>query len=145
MTGYKFYFPIQLRFSDFDVLWHVNNARYLTYLEAARFAYYQRLGLFSGQDFNEIEMVVADIHISFRVPILLGQRIHVGMRVTRIGNKSMDMDAVIQDQDSSATMASSKTVLVGFDFKNNRTQPISERWRQAISAFEGISPGPDPA
>ena len=35
--------PIEVRFADTDAMGHVNNARYLTYFEIARVAYYERV------------------------------------------------------------------------------------------------------
>ena len=36
MADFRFYHPIEVRYGDLDPQGHVNNARYLTYLEQAR-------------------------------------------------------------------------------------------------------------
>lgn len=145
MTAFRFYYPIQIRYSDLDAQWHVNNARFFTFIEAARFAYLIHLGLFDGKAFHDMEMIVADVQVSFLAQIRLGQNIRVGVRISRMGNKSMDMEAQIEDQDSGETLATSRTVIVAYDYHARKSKPISERWRQVVSAFEGISPGPEPA
>ena len=38
--GWRFYIPVDVRFEDIDMFDHVNNAKYLTYIESARVAYY---------------------------------------------------------------------------------------------------------
>jgi len=143
VTEYRFYYPIQIRYNDLDAQWHVNNARFFTFIEAARFAYLIHLGLFDGKAFHDMEMIVADVQVSFLAQIRLGQNIRVGVRISRMGNKSMDMEAQIEDQDSGETLATSKTVIVAYDYHTRKSIPISERWRQVISAFEGIPPGPE--
>jgi acyl-CoA thioester hydrolase len=45
MPSFRFYHSIEVRFSDLDAQGHVNNANYLTYIEQARIAYIQKLGL----------------------------------------------------------------------------------------------------
>jgi acyl-CoA thioester hydrolase len=145
MMAFKFYTPIQVRFADLDPLWHVNNARFFSYFETGRFAYYRHLGLFDGVNFHDLGSIIADVHLTFLAPILLGQNIRVGTRICRLGNKSMDMEGVIEDLDTGKNQAVCKTVIVSYDYHENKTRPIPEKWRQVVSAFEGISPGPDPA
>jgi len=48
------------------------------------------LGLFTkDQSFMEIGIILADVHITYREPILFGQNIKVGVRAVKLGNKSM--------------------------------------------------------
>jgi acyl-CoA thioester hydrolase len=44
MPGFHYYHPIEVRYGDLDPQGHVNNARYLTYLEQARIGYIRHLG-----------------------------------------------------------------------------------------------------
>jgi acyl-CoA thioester hydrolase len=40
LSIFKLKLPVNIRFSDFDLLAHVNNATFLTYLEEARIEYF---------------------------------------------------------------------------------------------------------
>ena len=91
MSEFKFYFPIQVRYGDLDPQWHVNNAKFLTYFEQARFGYLVELNLWDGKSFMDLGLIVADVHISYKAPIVLGQKVRVGVRVSKIGNKSLDL------------------------------------------------------
>jgi acyl-CoA thioester hydrolase len=42
-SPFTFSIPMTVRFGDLDALGHVNNAVYLTYIEAARLAYFAQL------------------------------------------------------------------------------------------------------
>lgn len=138
MTEYRFYQPIQVRYGDLDPQGHVNNARYLTYMEQARVAYVRHLGLWEGDSFLNLGIIMADAHITFKAPILWGQSLRVGMRIARLGNKSMNSEYRIEDAESGTVLAEGSSVLVAFDYRAGRTIPIPLEWRQRITEFEGL-------
>jgi acyl-CoA thioester hydrolase len=74
MSKFNFYFPLPIRYADLDAQWHVNNARYLTFLEQTRMEYFMNLGLFDGEDFFSLGFIVADIHIAYAAPIVLREK-----------------------------------------------------------------------
>jgi acyl-CoA thioester hydrolase len=139
MNLFHFYHPIEIRYGDLDPQGHVNNARYLTYLEQARIEYIMHLGLWDGQWFSQIGIILADAHLTFQAPIYFGQPIHVGVRTTRLGNKSLTVEYLIEDNSTHKEHAHGSTVLVTYDYENNQTIPIPENWRQRISEFEHLA------
>ncbi len=64
MSDFRFYYPVQVRYSDLDAQWHVNNARFLSIVESARLDYLRHLGLWDGSSFLDLGVIVADIHIA---------------------------------------------------------------------------------
>ena len=78
MTGYSFFIPIKVRYSDLDAQWHVNHTRFLTYIEQARLEYLQHLGLFDGKSFLDLRVIIADVHVLYIEPLVLGQIVRVG-------------------------------------------------------------------
>ncbi len=139
MPDFRFYYPIEVRYGDLDPQGHVNNAKYLTYIETARIAYVKQLGLFTGDSFQELGVIVADAHINFRRPILFGQTVRVGACVSRLGNKSFTMEYRIEDAQSGEELANASTVLVSFDYHANQSIPIPAQWRTVIAQFENLS------
>ena len=135
---FKFYHPIEVRYGDLDPQGHLNNARYLTYMEQARIQYIKYLGLLQGDSFMDMGVILADIHITFHAPVQFGQAVRVGVRVARLGNKSMDMLHDIEDAGSGEVLASGTAVLVAYDYHNSRSIPISEEWRRVICDFEKL-------
>ena len=144
MSSYNFYLPIQIRYGDLDPQWHVNNARFLTFLEQTRLSYIVNLGLFAGEDFFSLGLIVADIHIAYVAPIKLLEKIRIGMRVTRMGKKSFQTEYLVENEETGETKARADIVMVTFDYRLNKSVPIWPEWRQKIAAFEGIEPGPTP-
>jgi acyl-CoA thioester hydrolase len=139
MPEFRYYHPIDVRYADLDPQGHVNNAKYLTYLEQARIGYISQLGLWNGGSFLEVGIILADAHLVFRAPVLFGQKVRVGVRVSRLGNKSLDMEYRLEDAGSGQELASGSTVLVAYDYRAERTIPIPDDWRQAIASFENLT------
>lgn len=138
MPDFRFYHPIEVRYGDLDPQGHVNNARYLTYLEQARVAYIRRLGLWEGGSFLDFNIILADAHVTYRAPVLFGQDVRVWVRVSRLGNKSFTMDYRLDDSSGEQEYAVASTVLVAYDHHSHQTIPIPASWRRVIGEFEGI-------
>ena len=140
MSEYRFFHPIEVRYGDLDPQGHVNNARYLTYMEQARVGYLRQVGLWDGRSFLDIGIIIAEARVTFKRPIHLGQSVRVGVRVPRLGNKSFPMTYRLEDAETGDLLAEGETVQVCYDYRTGRTMPIPEAWREKIAAFEGIPP-----
>jgi acyl-CoA thioester hydrolase len=138
MPDYLFYHPIEVRYGDLDPQGHVNNAAYLTYFEQARIQYIKHLQLWKSADFIDIGIILADAHVTFKAPVLFGQHVQVGVRVTRLGNKSLTMEYILEDQDTRQLLATASTTLVTYEYHTNQTIPIPDDWRSAMVAFEHL-------
>ena len=138
MSDFKFYIPVKIRYSDLDPQWHVNNTRYLVFTEEARLAYLVELGLFDGKSFLDLQMIIADIHVAYISPIALGQKVRVGTRAARIGNKSITFDYIVEDADSGELLAKAEVVGVTYDYRSQKTISVPDDWRRIIGDFEGV-------
>jgi acyl-CoA thioester hydrolase len=136
LQDYRFHYPLQVRYGDLDPQWHVNNARFNTYFEQTRIAYLLSLGLFDGHSFLELGLIVADVHIAYKLPVGLGQDISIGMRVDKIGTKSMHVSNAVYELQSGMELATCETIMVGYDYQQGVSIAIPQRWRDAISTFE---------
>ena len=140
MSQFRFYHPIEIRYGDLDPQGHVNNAKHLTYFEQARIQYMIQLGLFTkDQSFMKIGVILADVHITYFEPIYFGQNIKVGVHVARFGNKSMTWEQNIVDADTGKELAKGEVVIVTYDYKDEKTIPIPQEWRERIVEFEGLT------
>jgi acyl-CoA thioester hydrolase len=125
-----------VRYGDLDPQWHVNNAHFITFIEQARFAYLLEVGLFDGVSFVDLGLIVADVHIAYLAPIVLGQNIRVGVRVARIGHKSLTFEYQIEDGATNQPLATAETVMVAYDYHTHTSQPVSDGWREKIEQYE---------
>jgi acyl-CoA thioester hydrolase len=138
MTDFHFYHLIEVRYGDLDPQGHVNNAKFLTYMEQGRVFYLKQLKLWEGGSFINLGIILADVQITFRKAIQFGDPVRVGVCISRIGNKSMTSEYRIEDGRDASEFATGSSVLVAYDYRNNCSVPIPEEWRKAILQFEGL-------
>lgn len=133
---FRFFHPVEVRYGDLDPQGHVNNARYLTYMEQARIAYFLALGLWDGRSFLDIGFILADTQITFKSPVYFNQDVQVGVRVSHMKQKSLTMEYRIEDGHDHKILAIGSSVLVVFDYRNHKTLPIPDDWRNIVENYE---------
>jgi len=142
MPQFRFYHPVEVRYGDLDPQGHVNNAKYLTYFEQARIAYWIDMGFFTtDQSFMEIGVILADVHLTYLEPVYFGQKVKVGVHVARLGNKSMTWEQNVIDVESDKELAKAEIVIVAYDYRQEKTILIPQEWREKIIEFEGLKLG----
>ena len=97
----KFSIELPVQFRDIDVMGHVNNATYLQYMETSRAELARRLGLVTS-GFRP-SFIVASARAEFKKPIRDERRITVSVWVSRIGDRSWDLDYSIRGPRGSST------------------------------------------
>ena len=120
----KFTHRAFVRWDDLDAFGHVNNAKYLTYAQEARFDW----AWYSLTSKNEkpilIEMVVARGEVDYLVPITQGGCFYdVILWVESIGNSSF-VNGYEVSKDG-VTYAKMKTVQVTIDLTTRKSRPIN--------------------
>ncbi|MEO8208597.1 MAG: thioesterase family protein [Chloroflexota bacterium] len=135
---------IAIRLADTDAMGHVNNAAYLTYLEIGRAAYYERV---TGEPFQlgvhgaEEAMILAEIRVTYRSQAYYGETLLVETRVERIGRTSFNMAHRLTAPESrygaARLIAVADSVLVSYDYSNERPIPVPPSLSAALEAFEG--------
>jgi acyl-CoA thioester hydrolase len=135
---------VEIRLSDTDAMGHVNNARYLTYVEIARVAYYEQVTgnpLPIGAHGAEEGMILAEARMTFRSPAFYGETLTVETRVERIGRSSFGMVHRITAPESrygpARLIAVADSTLVSYDYPEERAIPVPDEWRSAMREFEG--------
>lgn len=139
---YKHKAPIQIRFGDTDMLGHVNNANYLSYMELGRMSYIKEVYK-DSVDWNREGFILANAVIDFKLPILISDTVEVNVRTTRMGTKSLSMEYIFIKTDkkgNQSVAASGSTILVAFDYANNLSIAIPENWKKLIVEYEKHSP-----
>ena len=139
MPAFRFYHPIEVRYGDLDPQGHVNNARYLTYCEQARISYVRHLGLWhEDQSWLDFGFILAEVRLTFLRPVKYGQALRLGVRTSRLGNKSLNMEYQLEDAGSSETLCTGSSVSVAYDYQRNQSIPIPQNWRDVILEYESL-------
>ena len=124
-----------VRWDDIDAFGHVNNAKYLTYIQEARFqwAYYQYAA--KGEAATLVEMVVARNEIDYLVPIYEGGRFYdINLWVESIGTSSCVLGYEIVGADG-VVHAKMKSVQVVVSMETKKSRPISDKEREFLNQF----------
>ena len=123
-----------VRWDDLDAMGHVNNAKYLTYAQEARFLWATEE--FSGamRETSLIEMVVARAEIDFVEPIYEGGRfVDVEITIGKIGNSSFNMLFTIADKDT--IFAKVMTVQVAVSPETMKSRPLTDKEREFLTKY----------
>ena len=128
---------LMARFGDVDMLGHVNNAVYITYVEEARIQYARDVLGWDGTP-SKLGLIVARIAIDYLLPIYAGQTLRLYTRCTRLGNKSFDLaHLMLLDE---ALVSNIDTTLVAYDAVTEQSHPLPDAFRQNIIAYETVPP-----
>ena len=115
---------IKVRGYHLDLYGHVNNARYLEFLEEARWAYFDVHTDLYGFMQTGLAFVVVNINNSYRRPALMNEILTVDTAVRDVGNRSAVIRQVIRLQGSDTVVAEADVTFVLFDSKQNRAVTI---------------------
>ena len=144
MNNFKHKSSIRLRFKDIDMMGHVNNANYLTYLEDAKLKYFEDV---TGKDSDwsrQDGLILGRIEINYKLPIQYKDSAAVYTRCSRIGTKSFDLSWIIakeSGQESNTGIAKTifaegVAVLVCYDYTLNQSIEVSNERKTQIEKFE---------
>ena len=123
-----------VRWDDLDAFGHVNNARYLTFAQEARFIWSTEEFSTAMRESSLIEMVVARAEIDFVSPIYDGGRfVDVEISVEKIGNSSFVLLYTISD--GGKVFAKLKTVQVAVSMETKKSRPLTDTEREFLSRY----------
>ena len=125
--------PIQPRFSDFDALGHLNNAKYLEYVEVARMhAFAEVLGV----SLQEISAVMGRATINFLRPIKLFENLVLETAITNVHNSSIDLRITFRsDKDEEKPRAIVEARQVVVDVQSGSVTSVPETLRDRIASL----------
>ena len=129
MEGFPFVHVEIVRFSDLDGFGHVNNAVFSMYLEQERLAWFGEYGADEPMPLRDV--ILARTEIDFRSQVVFGETVAIGVRPSRIGTKSFELEFELRAGER--LVAEAKSVLVGFDYDAGVSVAVPERWRRRLS------------
>jgi len=135
-TSNTFRCRIALRWSDMDAFNHVNNARFLTFLEQARIEWFETI----GEDWvtDSSGPVIASATLNFRRPIGYPSQIDVELFIEKLGTSSMVIGHRILAEDGSLH-CDGNVVAVWIDRHSGRPTPLPGSVRRAAERLQVIA------
>jgi acyl-CoA thioester hydrolase len=123
---------IQVRFSDLDILGHVNNTIYLSYFEMARVHYFREL-VGDDWDWKRLGFVLAKNEIEYFKSVLLQHQPLIHVYTEHIGTKSFTLAYELKVDGE--LFVKGKSVQVCLDALENKTINIPEKMRLALESI----------
>jgi acyl-CoA thioester hydrolase len=121
-----------------DALGHVNNGRYVDYLQDARVDFLFRTAKDLGADNLETGLLVARHEVQYRRPLVFRpEPVQIELWISEIKAASFVVDYAIVDPDPRVTYVEARTRLVPFDFAANRLRRITPVERAALEKLVG--------
>ncbi|MBO4965071.1 MAG: acyl-CoA thioesterase [Muribaculaceae bacterium] len=136
ISEFRHHYDLQIRFSDVDILGHVNNTVYLAFYDTGK-AHYFRDVRKSSFDWSDVETVIANVNCAFVSPIVFGEEVEVLTRCEEIHDKSFKLLQVLREKNTGEVKSVCETVMVGYDVKEKQSMPISREWRESFEQYEG--------
>jgi acyl-CoA thioester hydrolase len=127
-----------VRWGDMDRLGHVNNARFFSYDEDGRIAYFDSLLNQDERFWKDYGIILASIGCDFIAQLRYPATLEIGTRITRMGRSSLGTQSVMFWNERPVAVV--KGVVVWFDYQNQKSLPIPEAARELIRAREIIKP-----
>lgn len=124
--------PLQIRFSDVDVLGHVNNMVYMAFYDTGKASFMTRT-LGRQIRWKDVDTVIANIDCAFIAPIFYGENIEVLTRCISVHEKSFKLLQMIRNADTGQVKSMCETVMVSFDPTTQTAAPLSEEWREKLA------------
>jgi acyl-CoA thioester hydrolase len=137
VSEFKYSHDVPVRFSDLDLLGHVNHLAFLDILEQARVSYYHDvMGLPSVV---EVAFVLAELRVRYVSQAHFGQVLRVHFRIAWLKRSSSGFVYEIHEPESGELLAEGEGVQVYMDLEAYKAQPLPEAFRARVVAFEGAA------
>ncbi len=128
----KFSQNLKVRSYELDAQGHVNYAVYLSYLEYARVATMEELGI-PFQDFlrQGKGVVIVEAHLKYLKPATLGDELEITLEAIKAGRTSLTFRQDIFHTQTGAKILSGELTAVFVD-QTGKPIPMDEKFREAF-------------
>lgn len=132
--GARHTYRCPLRWSDLDAYGHVNNVRFLTYLEQARIDFFDQLVAGGATPLLERGVLVSHHEISYLRPLAYrADPVPIDIWVTSIGGASFEVAYEVYDD--SCCYARARTTVVSYDAEGDRPRRLTADQRAALAPY----------
>lgn len=115
---------IKVRGYHLDIYQHVNNARYLEFLEEARWAYLEDCGDVDYFTSQRLAWIIVNININYRNAATNGQTLQIATQFSKIGGKSAVIHQVVTVAGTDTVVADADITFVCLDQRSGKAVAI---------------------
>lgn len=133
LEDFRFLHDVEVRFRDLDPMGHAHHSLPLIYWEEARARYWREVA--GRATVGDIDYVMGEVTVRYVRRILFPGRLRAGVRVTRLGGRSFDMEYGLWDGEGEL-LSVGRSAQVLYDYGSGRSAPLDDGTRARIEAFE---------
>ena len=129
---------MRVSYRDVDVMAHVNNAAYFTYMETVRCHYYMKIRHQTTP--KDLDIIVAAQTCRYLRGLVYDEVFDIHVWPSKVGNTSFTLGYAMRTIDGEV-VALADTVIVMFDYAKNTKKPIDGELRSRLEADLAKGPG----
>ncbi|ANQ47770.1 acyl-CoA thioesterase [Flammeovirga sp. MY04] len=123
---------IKVRSYHIDSYQHVNNMRYMEFLEEARWTHFEGNKTLETVAKSGVGFVIANYNIDYLYPASMDQTLEIKTSLAKMGKKSVVFKQEIFIKENQKQALSANVTLVSFDIKTQLPAEITEEMRAEI-------------
>lgn len=135
-SAFPFFFPFRVRYNETDQQGVVFFGNYSIYFDTALSEFLR----WAGHDYkNQVRQTGTDFHIvkstvEFFAPLRYDDEIEVGVRIARLGEKSITWNGAIFVKGADEPVSTAEIIWVNADQSNGKSAAIPETLREQLEA-----------
>lgn len=133
LDGFPVRISLPVQWGDMDAYDHVNNTVFFRWFESARMEYLVQCGLTESRELDGIGAILHSTSCRFRLPVLFPDTVHVGARVTELGEDRFTMEYRVVSERHRGVAAEGQAVIVAYDYNASRKTTIPESVRARLA------------
>lgn len=126
---------VRVRGYHLDVFQHVNNARYLEFLEEGRWSYFEATGLTPLFFESGLGMAVVNININYRKGAVLDDDLEIRTWFESVQQRNAVLAQEVRIKGTDKMVADAKVVFVAFDQNTNKAVAFDGVLREKIDVL----------
>ena len=136
LKEFTFVVDLNIEWGDMDALQHVNNIEYFKYFQAARIAYFEKIGSDGVGGEKRISSILASTQCKLIYPLAYPDSVSVGVRVDSMADQYFTMKYAVVSHKHQRLAAIGDAKVVMFDYANNKKASIPNEIRKTIIGLE---------
>ena len=134
---YKVSIKLPVQWGDLDAFNHVNNAKYFSYFESVRIAYFEKLGVMGNDIQNDnIAPILAHTECRFKLPLNYPDSILVGARITENHSHGFLMQYAVYSQQHQVITSVGTGRIVMLNYATHEKVKVNEEIQTKINSIE---------
>lgn len=131
----------RVAWGELDALGHVNHTVFLRWLENARFAWFEHVGIAAAMHASggQLGPILARVVCDYVASVGFPDTIRASVQCVELGRSSMTLRCQVGSEAKQQIVARGELVLVWMDYAAGRSTPLAEPIRAAIRALEGAA------